>query len=71
MTNREIAQALFVTVRTVQVHLQHAYRKLGTDSRTDLRPRFGEPRNSRIRAARPRAPNRPAVVRVNPGQEPR
>jgi len=36
MTNREIAQALFVTVRTVQVHLQHAYRKLGIDARADL-----------------------------------
>jgi DNA-binding CsgD family transcriptional regulator len=36
MTNREIAQALFVTVRTVQVHLQHAYRKLGIESRTEL-----------------------------------
>jgi DNA-binding CsgD family transcriptional regulator len=36
MTNREIAQALFVTVRTVQVHLQHVYRKLGIDSRADL-----------------------------------
>jgi DNA-binding CsgD family transcriptional regulator len=37
MTNREIAQALFVTVRTVQVHLQHAYQKLGVESRADLR----------------------------------
>jgi DNA-binding NarL/FixJ family response regulator len=36
MTNREIAQALFVTVRTVQVHLQHAYHKLGVASRTAL-----------------------------------
>jgi DNA-binding NarL/FixJ family response regulator len=36
MTNREIAQALFVTVRTVQVHLQHTYSKLGVESRTDL-----------------------------------
>jgi DNA-binding CsgD family transcriptional regulator len=37
LTNREIAQALFVTVRTVQVHLQHAYRKLGIESRRALR----------------------------------
>ena len=28
MTNREIAQALFVTLRTVEVHLTHAYQKL-------------------------------------------
>ncbi len=36
MTNREIAQALFVTVRTVQVHLQHVYHKLSIGSRTEL-----------------------------------
>jgi DNA-binding CsgD family transcriptional regulator len=28
MTNRDIAQALFVTLRTVEVHLTHAYAKL-------------------------------------------
>jgi DNA-binding NarL/FixJ family response regulator len=36
LTNREIAQALFVTVRTVQVHLAAAFRKLGIDSRRQL-----------------------------------
>jgi len=36
LTNKEIAQALFVTVRTVQVHLQHAYRKMGVESRQEL-----------------------------------
>lgn len=35
-TNREIAQSLFVTVRTVEMHLSHAYRKLGVDGRGDL-----------------------------------
>ncbi|MEA2492786.1 MAG: hypothetical protein QOJ29_697 [Thermoleophilaceae bacterium] len=35
-TNREIAQALFVTPKTVEVHLSGAYRKLGIGSRTDL-----------------------------------
>ena len=35
-TNREIAQALFVTQKTVEVHLSSAYRKLGIDSRTQL-----------------------------------
>jgi DNA-binding CsgD family transcriptional regulator len=34
--NREIAQALFVTVKTVEVHLTNVYRKLGVNRRRDL-----------------------------------
>ena len=37
--NRDIAQALFVTIKTVEVHLSACYRKLGIASRTDL-PEF-------------------------------
>ncbi len=36
MTNREIAQALFVTPKTVEVHLSNAYRKLEIRSRREL-----------------------------------
>jgi DNA-binding CsgD family transcriptional regulator len=36
MTNREIAQTLFVTTRTVEVHLTHAYAKLDVPGRADL-----------------------------------
>jgi DNA-binding CsgD family transcriptional regulator len=36
MTNREIAQALFVTPKTIEVHLSNAYRKLDIGSRRDL-----------------------------------
>ncbi|MCW2945288.1 MAG: transcriptional regulator, LuxR family [Actinoallomurus sp.] len=36
MTNPQIAQALFVTSKTIQTHLTHAYRKLGIVSRRDL-----------------------------------
>ncbi len=37
-TNREIAQALYVTPKTVEVHLSRAYRKLGVGSRRELVP---------------------------------
>ena len=36
MQNREIAQALFVTVKTVETQLSSAYRKLGVVSRREL-----------------------------------
>jgi DNA-binding CsgD family transcriptional regulator len=36
MRNREIAQALFVTLRTVEVHLTHSYQKLDIGSRDEL-----------------------------------
>ena len=35
-TNRDIAQVLYVTPKTVEVHLSNAYRKLGIDSRREL-----------------------------------
>jgi DNA-binding CsgD family transcriptional regulator len=35
-TNREIAQALFVTQRTVEVHLTSIYRKLAINSRSQI-----------------------------------
>lgn len=34
--NREIAQALFVTPKTVEYHLRNAYRKLGIEKRQEL-----------------------------------
>jgi DNA-binding NarL/FixJ family response regulator len=30
LTNRQLAEALFVTVKTVETHLARAYQKLGT-----------------------------------------
>lgn len=35
-TNREIAQALFVTPKAVEFHLANTYRKLGIASRAEL-----------------------------------
>jgi DNA-binding CsgD family transcriptional regulator len=45
-TNREIAQALFVTQRTIEVHLTSIYRKLGISSRSQLAAALADsPRN--------------------------
>ncbi len=41
-SNRDIAQALFVTPKTVEVHLSNAYRKLGIRSRRDLATALGD-----------------------------
>jgi len=42
-TNREVAAALFVSVRTVESHLGRIYRKLGLRSRTELSRRMPTP----------------------------
>jgi DNA-binding CsgD family transcriptional regulator len=39
-TNREAAEALFVSVHTVEANLKRIYRKLGVRSRTELASRF-------------------------------
>ena len=44
MTNREVAQALFLTVKTVESHLAAAYDKLGIRSRVQLPDALGERR---------------------------
>ncbi len=40
-SNREIADALFVTVKTVEWHLKHSYGKLGISSRRELSTALG------------------------------
>ena len=42
-SNAEIAQALFVTVKTVEMHLTHAYRKLDITKRAELPNALADP----------------------------
>jgi DNA-binding NarL/FixJ family response regulator len=46
-TNREIAQELYVTLKTVEGHLSRAYTKLGIDGRARLRELL-EPEKTRV-----------------------
>lgn len=41
LSNREIAEALFIAVRTVESHLSNVYRKLGVQTRADLLGQLG------------------------------
>lgn len=52
LTNREIAQALFVTTKTVETHLRHVFQKLEVSSRTQLGAALGAaPPRSHVAAA--------------------
>ncbi|WP_232241289.1 helix-turn-helix transcriptional regulator [Kutzneria sp. 744] len=42
-TNRDIAQALFLTTRTVEAHLTASYRKLAIRGRAQLSAAIAEP----------------------------
>ena len=54
MTNRQIAEGLFVTLKTIETHLSHVYGKLDVSSRRELpaalehhpaaAPQSGQPR---------------------------
>ena len=42
LTNRRIAQRLFVTVKTVEMHLSNIFAKLGASSRVEVAGAFRE-----------------------------
>jgi DNA-binding CsgD family transcriptional regulator len=49
LTNRRIAEELFVTMATVETHLRHAFRKLGIRSRDDLAAALSGEEEQKIR----------------------
>jgi ATP/maltotriose-dependent transcriptional regulator MalT len=48
MSNREIAESLFVTLKTVEWHLKHSYQKLEIGSRKELRAKLGGKLDERV-----------------------
>ena len=73
LTNRDIAQRLFVTEKTVELHLTSAYRKLGIRSRFQLAPALEphrKPDGPRPQGANPgeSPPGRPCLVRAPQGE---
>ena len=53
LTNREVAAALFLSVKTVDFHLQQIYRKLALRSRTELAVRVSGHTHSPARRSAP------------------
>ncbi|MCA6094248.1 helix-turn-helix transcriptional regulator [Streptomyces sp. SCA3-4] len=51
ISNREIAEALFITPRTVEMHLTNVYRKLDVRGRADLPRQLAAPGPRRTPAA--------------------
>jgi DNA-binding NarL/FixJ family response regulator len=50
LSNREIAQALFVTLRTVEMHLSNVFRKLQISSRTQVAAALAADKPDRVDA---------------------
>ncbi|MFE7660807.1 helix-turn-helix transcriptional regulator [Streptomyces celluloflavus] len=65
VSNRTIAESLFITVRTVEMHLTGVYRKLGVSQRTDLAAILHA---AGIRTEHPAEAAEPRVARAAPGR---
>jgi DNA-binding CsgD family transcriptional regulator len=52
LTNRQLAEALFVTVKTVEAHLARAYQKLGISTRAELTKIIGATAADRAASSR-------------------
>ena len=63
LTNREIAERLFVSRRTVATHLEHVFQKLGHGNRVELTADAA--RRAAHHSRRPATPTAPGAVRAS------
>jgi len=56
LTNKEAADELYLSVKTIEFHLSHIFMKLGIHSRRELARRLGEPEQGSLSAADEGAP---------------
>ncbi|MGZ4313137.1 MAG: response regulator transcription factor [Solirubrobacteraceae bacterium] len=56
MSNREVAQALFVSTKTVETQLSQAYAKLGIGSRAELAVALSGDAGTKRQGRRPKRP---------------
>jgi len=56
LTNKEAADELYLSVKTIEFHLSHIYRKLDIRSRRELARRLGKPEQGPLSAADEGAP---------------
>ena len=67
LTNRQIAERLFVSRRTVATHLEHVFQKLGHANRVELAA--DAVRRAVSDEATPTAPTAPGAARANPRRQ--
>ena len=68
LTNREVGQALFVSVKTVEAHLHSVFRKLDIRARANLRPALeAEKASQPTLGAGETRPERSAVTEIGFG----
>ena len=68
LTNRQIAERLYVSRRTVATHLEHVFQKLGHTNRVELAA--DAVRRAVSDEATPTAPTAPGAARANPRRQP-
>ena len=68
LTNKETADELYVSVKTIEFHLSHIYMKLDIRSRRELARLLEDPEQGSLSAADEGAPHRHGAPETLPGR---